>query len=236
MIIFVITLAATFPIVTFSQQIHTDDSTVASERLSRKMHSHQVVKGHFEQWRNLAGIPRPIRSNGRFIYWRNHGMYWETRTPILQASTFTPDAIFHWHPGTNTRQADRSSSPVQKQISRILLAVFGGNIRSLEKMFDYQWHFGPKPGSESNVGQWTVKLVPKAPIVKRIIEKITLSGEDFISSLKLDTRNGDTTLIHFTNINTFTHLAIDDCQYFDLDSSACPSNKSNIAPSSQLGP
>ena len=225
---FVLTLATLCSTATLSQRVYADNTAAASEQLSRKMHQHQVVKGRFEQWRNLTGIPRPIRSSGRFIYWRNHGLYWETQKPISQASTFTPDAIIYWQPDTAARQADRSSSPVQKQISRILLAVFGGDIRSLEKLFDSRW--------DSEAEQWTVGLTPTATMVKQVIQKITLSGRDYINSLSLDASNGDTTQIHFTDISAFVYPAADDCQYFDLDTSSCPGDKTGAPPANRMEP
>ncbi|MFV2090843.1 MAG: outer membrane lipoprotein carrier protein LolA [Pseudomonadales bacterium] len=190
------------------------------------------MKGRFEQWRNLTGIPHPIRSSGRFIYWRDHGLYWETLEPISQASTFTPNTIIHWQSTPTSRQADRISSPVQKQISRILLAVFGSDIRSLEKLFDSRWNSKPEPGAKL----WTVDLTPTMAAAKRVVEKITLSGENYINSLNLDASNGDTTRIHFTDIRAFAHPASDDCQYFDLDSSLCPGDKTAPPPLNRMEP
>ncbi len=228
MLAFVIALVATFSAIALPQQVYADSTAVASEHLSRQIRQHQVVKGRFEQWRNLTGIPLPIRSRGRFIYWRNHGLYWETQEPISQASTFTPDTIIHWQSNVATRQADKSSSPVQKQISRILLAVFGGDIQLLDKLFNSRWNFGPE--------LWTVDLTPTTAAVSRVVEKITLSGEGYINSLNLDASNGDTTQIHFTDINAFAHPAADDCQYFDLDSSSCPGGKTSAPPSNRREP
>ena len=211
-------LAAIFSAISLPQQAYANKNAVASEQLSKKMRQHQVVKGHFEQWRGLTGIPRPIRSSGRFIYWRDHGLYWETLKPISQASTFTPDTIIHWQSTANGQQADRSSSPIQKQISRILLAVFGGNTQSLEKLFDSRW----SSGSELNTKQWAVDLSPTVAAVKRVVEKISLSGGDYINKLNLNASNGDTTRIVFSNISAFATPAVDDCTHFDLNSSSCP--------------
>ncbi len=227
-LVFTVVLATLCSTTVLPQRIYAEDTAVASERLSRQMRQHQVVKGRFEQSRNLTGIPRPIRSNGRFIYWRDHGLYWEIQKPISQASTFTPDTIIHWRPDTAARQANRSSSPIQKQISRILLAVFGGDIRSLEKLFDSHWSFGAE--------RWSVDLIPTAAPVKQAIRKITLSGRDYINSLSLDASNGDNTQIHFTDISAFTHPAAADCQYFDLDTSLCSDDKASAPPANRMQP
>lgn len=232
MFTFVFALAVLCSTAASPQRVYADDTAVASEQPPWIIHQHQFMEGRFEQWRNLAGIPRPIRSSGRFIYWRNHGLYWETQEPISQASTFTLDTIIHWQPTTHSRQANRTSSPVQKQISRILLEVFGGDIQSLEKLFDSRWNPKPEPSAKL----WTVGLTPKTATIKRVVEKITLSGENYISSLNLDASNGDTTRIHFTNIRAFAHPATDDCQYFDLDSALCPGDKATSPPSNRMNP
>lgn len=224
----VIALAAICSATTLPQPVYADDTGVVGKHLARQMQQHRVVKGRFEQWRNLTGIPRPIRSSGRFIFWRDHGLYWETREPIFQSTTFTPDAIIYWQSTATTRQADRSSSPIQQQISRILLAVFGGDIRSLEKLFDSRWSSGPE--------QWTVDLTPTAAAVKRVVQEITLAGGDYVSRLSLNARNGDNTRIHFTDISALTHPAVDDCQYFDLGPQSCLGNKADTPPSKRMEP
>lgn len=225
-------LTTIFSILAPNQQVYAGDTTVASEQLFLQIRQHQVVKGRFEQLRTLTGIPRPIHSSGRFIYWRDHGLYWETQEPISQASTFTLDAIIHWQTTTTPQQADRSSSPIQRQISRILLAVFGGDIQSLEKLFDSRW----SSGSESGAKQWTVDLTPTMAAVKQVVEKITLSGGKYVKKLSLDASNGDTTQIQFTNISTFAYPAVDDCPYFDLDSSSCPGDETATLPANQRKP
>lgn len=229
-------LALIITLMTLPQPVYAGDTAEASNLLSQQMRQHQVVKGHFEQSRTLTGIPRPIHSSGRFIYWRNHGLYWKTEKPISQASTFTPDAIIHWQSGTDLQQAKRqvnkSTSPVQKQISRILLAVFGGDIQSLEKLFNTHWHSGSTPGEK----QWTVDLTPSVTAIKQAVEKITLSGGDYVNNLNLDASNGDTTRIHFSNIRAFTYPAADDCQYFNQDSASCPGDKTGTLSSSRREP
>lgn len=223
-----ITLMTTCSAVTVSQPVYASSATVAGEQLFRQMRLHRIVKGRFEQWRNLTGIPRPIRSSGRFIFWRDHGLYWETREPIFQSTTFTPDAIIHWQSTAAMRQADRSSSPIQQRISRILLAVFGGDIQSLERLFKSRWSSGPK--------QWTVDLIPTARAIKRVIQKITLTGGNYVSSLSLGANNGDTTRIHFADISIFTNPATDDCQYFKLDPQLCSGDKDEALPSNRMEP
>lgn len=234
--VFVITLAVFCSTLTPTQRVYAGDAAITSEQLSRQITQHQIVRGRFEQWRTLTGIPRPIRSSGHFIYWRDHGLYWETGKPISQASTFTPDAIIHWQSGIDLqqtkRQSDKSSSPVQKQISRILLAVFGGDIQSLEKLFNSYW----STDQEQKTKQWTVELTPTAASIKRVVEKITLSGGDYISNLNLDASNGDTTRIHFTDLGASVYPTANDCPYFDLDSSLCPVDKTGPLPSDRRKP
>jgi len=202
------------------QQVNADDSASASVKLSRQM-QHQVIKGRFEQLRHLTGIPRPIRSSGRFIYWRDHGLYWETQKPIAQASTFTADAIIHWQATSRSPQVEQNSSPIQQQVSRILLAVFGGDIQSLESLFDSHG----QSESKAEIKQWTVELIPTMDAVKQVVEKISLSGEDYIQRLSLNASNGDSTQIQFSTIRVLSHPG-DDCRYFENDASLCPADKS----------
>jgi len=228
MVVLVLTLVALHLITAQPQQLYAADSVAMNEQLSRKLRQHPVVKGEFEQLRNLAGIPRPIRSRGRFIYWRDHGLYWETNEPISQAATFTPNAIIHWQSATNLQQTERNSSPIQKQISRILLAVFGGDIKSLEQLFESRWSSGSKI--------WTVDLIPSIAAVKQVVEKISLSGEDYVNNLSLVASNGDATHIQFSNIRAFNQPGVDDCSYFEVETSLCRGEKADTTASTQNKP
>ena len=211
--------------VVYPKRALANDSAKIDKHLSQQMLQHKVIRGHFEQQRTLTGIPRPIRSSGRFIYWRNHGLYWETKKPIFQASTFTPDTIIHWQTNSAKRQADRSSSPIQKQISRILLAVFGGDTESLKMLFDS--HVSSK-GEE-----WQIVLTPAIDVVKKAVEKITLNGKEHVNKLYLSASNGDASQILFLDVSTYPHLAADDCSYFDVEPSSCPNDKTGTQPSNQ---
>ena len=198
---------------------HADSGATAGEKLALQMRQYQMVKGRFEQWRKLAGIPRPIHSTGHFIYWRGHGLYWETQHPIFQAFTFTPDSVIHWQSNATAQKPDKSSAPFQKQINRILLAVFGGEIQLLEKLFDSHWSSGPK--------QWSVRLRPTRAAVKQVVQEITLTGRDYVNGLSLINSNGDITRISFFSIRGFNYPAVDDCQYFNPDSQPCPGDKAD---------
>jgi len=208
-----IILILSFATVSLSHHVNADNTTEISQQMAHKMRQHQVVTGRFEQQRQLTGIPIPIHSSGRFIFWRDYGLYWETQQPILQSSTFTPESIINWRSNGSMRTKDRSSSPIQKQISRILLAVFGGDTQSLDKYFSSHWH--------AELDPWTVDVTPTTTSIKKVIQNITLTGSNYINSLSVTGGNGDTTQIHFFGLKESVLPAANDCLYFDLDPSSC---------------
>lgn len=215
--VFVITLAGLCSLGISAQRVYAVDEAVTNGHLYSQVRQHRVINGDFEQIRELTGVPRPIRSSGRFVYWRDHGLYWEIREPVSQASTFTPDAVIHWQSTTGLQQSGSVTSPLQKQINGILLAFFGGDTSSLEKIFHSRW----LPGNPSDAEHWTLELIPGMAVVKRSVKRITLSGDVHVKDLKIEASNGDKTRIRFSDIQVARHPSAGDCRYFDLHSASC---------------
>ncbi len=184
------------------------------DRVSHKLQSSSLVSGEFVQEKTLSGFPRSISSTGRFLYWRTHGLYWETLKPFSHATTFMAKEVLHWKNGQRRETHQKSADASQKHISRILLAIFNGDLAGLEDYFHIQWE-----GNDSN---WLIRLVPSHSMVSKTLSNIKLTGNDYLETLSIANTNGDKTFISFTNSHPIEAPLKAYCKFFALSSNkAC---------------
>ena len=181
------------------------DQTKLKDAISQKLKTNDLVTGQFIQKKALKGFPRPITSTGNFFYWRNQGLYWETNKPFSQGITFMPKDVLHWKNGKQENSKKKTDS-TQKHISKILLAIFNGDLTRLERFFKTQW--------ESEKTNWKIELTPANNAVKETLQAITLSGNDYIDSLEIINTNGDSTHISFQEVAPLNAPPHEKCAFF----------------------
>ncbi len=164
--------------------------------------------GSFQQTRTLEGFKHPLKSTGRYFYWNDQGLYWETSTPFFRASTFSPAQIISWSaPGTIS--ATEKPSLVQREINKVLTALLSGDIEALEKVFSVEASI-----TNNTPLAWETQLTPKSPTTKKVIAALSLSGDRALRSLTIQSANGDTTLIQFDGIISQAQPNTSQCALF----------------------
>ena len=134
-------------------QAHTgnDAEDGLGEDLSRRLSLGNVISGKFEQSKDHAGLPKPLQSEGQFVFWRGHGVHWATESPVQQATIYRND---------KTLQSSGSSGAVreltgrkERAFRRVLLDVFSFDEAQLSRQFELQWTQGDQ--------HWQLMLRPK---------------------------------------------------------------------------
>ena len=180
-----------------------------------QMQQHPLVSGQFVQTRQLQGLPRPIISSGNFIFWRQHGLYWETLQPFYQATTFTRDEVITWLAPEGPAQPAVSKDPVQKYVNRILLSVFGADMGMIDKLFSSQW--------QSDGDNWSVALTPANATVEKAIAHAHLSGAQYLQQLRVTSSSGDVSTMVFDQVQAQAQLAAAQCARFSRNGAIrCP--------------
>lgn len=185
-----------------------------SRAFLQQLQQQTLTSGEFEQTRVLQGMPKPLTSSGTFIFWREQGLYLETLEPFYQASTFTETELINWLTPSGAAEPANKGDPVQRYISRILLAVFQADLSALEQLFQSSWELdGP---------DWSVTLLPASKMVANVIDQVRLEGDTHLRLLEVTAHNGD------VNRMLFSALAQEDpqaerCARFSRDGTLrCP--------------
>ena len=188
------------------------------EQLGKILQQKNLLTGEFQQRRELSEIPVPLQSYGQFIYWRDHGMYWETSKPFYSAQTYTPEDIIQWQaPGV---ALDTAPGMIERQIGQIMVGLFSGDLSRLESFFT-----ATVTGSEDD---WRIHFKPSAGSIQNVINHIELQGQTLVNTLSIETANGDLTRIDFRAVNTPSTLSVSECERFFRDPASFCLNRQSI--------
>jgi Outer membrane lipoprotein carrier protein LolA-like len=165
----------------------TLDSVIA--RLSEPA----VVRGSFEQTRDIHILSKPLRSHGIFVL-SDLGLYWQQQSSpvssLIADGTRLVQKIGDGEPET----IDESSSPMVLPFSRIFLGIFRGDETSLRQNFSIAF--------ASRDCSWSVVLTPLAEPLSLAIASITLRGRDYIEEVTVRASSADETQIRFADVST----------------------------------
>jgi hypothetical protein len=156
--------------------------------------SSNVVRAHFEQRKNIAGLSKPILSSGEFLYASDRGVYWHSTKPFDMTYLVTAKGVTRREEGQLDVELKADDHPAIRGFSTIFLAMFSGELGGLERSFEA--HFS------GDLSSWVIGLKATDPDVKRFIAAIVLSGGDAVQEVELYEGNGDSTLITFTDTAT----------------------------------
>lgn len=154
----------------------------------------EIVRGEFEQKKVIEALGRPLVSRGDFVFARDHGVIWRTRTPFAQTVQLTRTGITQEQGGQVlfTLSADRE--PAIRAMSEIMLPLFSADFKRLERYFHIS--------GEAKGGNWRVVLDPIPAVLAQVFRQIRLDGASHIQRVELLEANGDRTEIRFSRIQT----------------------------------
>ena len=131
----------------------------------------KTISCKFEQTKYLSNIEKPIISSGNFKFVEKEGVYFETLKPIKTTISYT--------------------NKDYKQINDIILAISQKKYSKLNKDFYYFF--------DKNETSWQLGLKPKpeSPASNYIVS-ISIEGKNHIEKMKLQFKNGSSTIICFS--------------------------------------
>ncbi|MBV2209039.1 MAG: outer membrane lipoprotein carrier protein LolA [Thermomonas sp.] len=169
-----------------------------------------VLRGEFEQEKQVQGFKNPLRSSGNFLIARDRGLLWQTRKPFPSELVFTRDRILQrGTDGTIRVEADARQQPGLRQVNALMFALMHGDLRALEGQFQLQ----PQLLAGN---RWQLQLTPKGAALARLFVRITLEGDRHVRSVLIEERGGDRSQLRFSAMSeTPATLTADEARRFD---------------------
>jgi hypothetical protein len=152
-----------------------------------------VTQGEFVQTRTLAGIRKPLVSNGRFVVARGLGVLWEDLAPFARTMRLTPGEILQTAEGETLMRLSADREPVVGVITGILFGVLAGDLDALARNFTASGEVEDK--------RWRLEFTPKDAHLARLIRALVLHGARDVERVEIVSAAGDATRIEFRDVS-----------------------------------
>lgn len=165
-------------------------SAFSQQDLIALLQKSQNIQGGFTQQRFLKSLSKPIVSRGKFVLLANKGLLWQMQQPFAVDLRVKKDGIMQW----NGSQWVANNKLGQSEQINLFLGLLSGDISALSAQFDLQLSGSPQ--------QWRLTLTPSSLLMKQIFNHIIIKGDVLVREIELDEKQGDRTLILFSQVQT----------------------------------
>ena len=153
-----------------------------------------VLRGRFEQRKQLKGFRNPLVSRGDFLLLRERGVAWDTTEPFASSTLLTRERLLTRLPDGSTRVVlDAASSPGMAAVNALLMALVAGDLDALAPQFD----IGQAP---AEAGRWHLVLRPRDAALARVFRRIELRGDRLVREVDIEETGGDRTALRFLEL------------------------------------
>ncbi len=165
-------------------------SAFSQQDLIALLQKSQNIQGSFTQQRFLKSLSKPIVSRGKFVLLANKGLLWQMQQPFAVDLRVKKDGIMQW----NGSQWIANNKLGQSEQINLFLGLLSGDISALSAQFDLQL--------SGSAQQWRLTLTPSSLLMKQIFNHIIIKGDGLVREIELDEKQGDRTLILFSQVQT----------------------------------
>jgi hypothetical protein len=153
-----------------------------------------LMCGRFDQTKQLAGMKKPLASQGRFCVVAGKGVMWRTIKPFPNTLRLTRDEIVAFQGERVSMRLDAKQEPTVRMINSVLFSLLSGELGSLDTLFEVD--------GTAEASSWKVALKARQPALAKAIGAISLEGGAYVKTIHIDEASGDHTTIVFSEIKT----------------------------------
>ena len=178
----------------------------AFEITSANLAKNPIVKGNFEQEKNLIRLGRSLKSSGNFIIASELGMVCDTLKPFPSTLVLGKDYFIQSRPGGQRTVLSAEGNETFLGMAEVISAVFSGNIRGLLENFKVFYSGSPSA--------WELGLLPANTAIATFAGRIVMKGNTAIRSITVHEQNGDSIVYNLSNHNFPSSLGINEKAFF----------------------
>ena len=153
-----------------------------------------MMCGRFDQTKQLAGMKKPLASQGRFCVVAGKGVLWRTIKPFPNTLRLTKDEIVHFQGERVAMRLDAKQEPTVRMINSVLFSMLSGDLGQLDTLFEVD--------GSADAASWKVALKARQPALAKAIGAIALDGGAYVKNITINEASGDHTAIVFSEIKT----------------------------------
>lgn len=191
-----------------SMNTHADELT---NRIQKQLSNAPILRGEFVQTRELTGLKRPLKSNGRMLVDKSRGVLWKTEKPIAGILRISRQEIVQKDGSQVLMRLSAEKEPVVKTIGSVLFSLFAGDMATLVRYFSHTGSLQRRDGLRG----WELQLTPRDPALAGLIRRIDLKGSAHAEEVILRAESGDLTRIEFRKVNSARTLTANEVAEFE---------------------
>lgn len=169
-------------------------AAVPAAKIQAMLAKPAVMCGRFDQTKTLAGMKKPLASEGRFCVVAGKGVLWRTLKPFPSTLRLTRDEIVNYQGDRVAMRLDAKTEPTVRVINNVLFSLLSGDLSQLDALFDGD--------GTVEANSWNVALKPRQAALEKAIGTIKLEGGAYVKSIVMSEASGDRTNIVFSDIKT----------------------------------
>lgn len=175
--------------------IFSSAQAITIEQLQQQIAKYPTVKADFVLQKTMANFNIPFETSGKMIFDRKLGLWWQQTSPFSQTVKANQDRIKISMADGPEQVITRESQPQLFQLTKLVDAVFNGDMKTFNDNFTVVL-------TQPDTNTWQLQLTPKTASLKKIIQTITVEGDEFLQTIDvLEAKNGKT-MIYFANHET----------------------------------
>ena len=153
-----------------------------------------LLRGRFEQEKQLHGFRNPLRSRGRLLLVRDRGLVWDTLEPFPASTVLSRGRLVGTLPdGSRQVLFDAAQTPALAVVNSLLLALVAGDLPALSAQFDLA-------GTLTGDGGWTLRLTPREPALARVLTTVEMQGDAYVRLVRIAEAGGHRSTIRFLDL------------------------------------
>lgn len=159
-------------------------------RLGAQTQEIQNLQGRFEQQKNIAVLPVPLMSSGRFALEQGKSIDWQLLEPVQQTIRLSPNGITLESGGKAGKLGEAMPAQGAETLTKVFMAVVSGQWETLSEYFEIE--------ASGDADKWQLLLLPRSQALAAYIRQIEIRGGEFTEQLDIAEANGDSTIIRLT--------------------------------------
>lgn len=169
--------------------------------------------GEYQQHKTLAGMDKPLITDGSFAFNCNQGLIWHTQSPI------TETIIYKAQGDHVIMRADGSAqvldSRAQRALGKILNNLIGGNSDYLQQTFSIVEKNGVEKAStekDNKDKENSIELTPKNKQMQKFLHSLSITPQTDSVKITLQLAEQETVTIRIFARHSFTSLEQTQCE------------------------
>jgi hypothetical protein len=188
--------------------------------------------GEYQQHKTLAGMDKPLITDGSFAFNCNQGLIWHTQSPIIETIIYKAQGDHVIMRADGSTQA--LDSRAQRALGKILNNLIGGNSDYLQQTFSIteksnSIEEGNSAGKESGIGkennigkESSLELIPKNKQMQKFLRSLSITPQTDSVKITLQLAEQETIAIRIFARHSFANLEQAQCEQLPkLSPQAC---------------